>query len=255
MLYSGLCSITFRQHSVEEVIALCQQAGIEGIEWGGDVHVPPGEAALAASVKAKTEAAGLKVSSYGSYNKCDRESGPISEELESADALGAPVIRVWAGRKASADAGADYRAEVVEHLKRAVVAARELDITIALEYHRNTLTDTQASAHQLLREVGLPELKLYWQPRTSEGDRASNLAELEAALPKLAHIHCFHWGMGGFKDRYPLLDGTGDWKAYLDAVRGLEEDRYVILEFVKDDSPEQFLEDTKVLNALLKNDH
>ncbi|HKK19320.1 MAG TPA: TIM barrel protein [Opitutales bacterium] len=253
MLYSGLCSITFRQLSVEEVIDLCQKAGIDGIEWGGDVHVPPGDAALAGSVKAKTEAAGLKVCSYGSYNKCDRESGPFGDELEAADALAAPVIRVWAGRKGSADASADYRAEVVEHLRRAVVAARELDLTVALEYHRNTLTDTQASAHQLLREVGLPELELYWQPRTGEGDRAGNLEELKAALPHLAHIHCFHWGMGGSKDRYPLLDGVDDWKAYLEPLRELKEDRYVILEFVKDDAPEQFLEDARVLKALLKS--
>ena len=127
-----------------------------------------------------------------------------------------------------------------------------MDITIALEYHGNTLTDTQASAHQLLEEVGLPELKLYWQPR-SGGDFATDLIELDAALPHLAHVHCFHWGPGGWKDRYPLLDGTKEWQAYLEPLRQLEEDRYVILEFVKDDSTEQFLEDAQVLRSLLNN--
>lgn len=252
MLHSGLCSISFRKLPIDELIALCVKAKIDGIEWGGDVHVPPGDIELAQSVKAKTEAAGLELCSYGSYYRCNSDSGSFSDVLESADALGTPIIRVWAGQKGSADADAAYREEVAEHLRRAVIAAREMDITIALEYHGNTLTDTQASAHQLLEEVGLPELKLYWQPR-SGGDFATDLIELDAALPHLAHVHCFHWGPGGWKDRYPLLDGTQKWQAYLEPIRQLEEDRYVILEFAKDDSTEQFLEDAQVLRSLLNN--
>lgn len=252
MLFSGLCSITFRQLSIDELITLCTKAQIDGIEWGGDVHVPPGDIELAQSVKAKTEAANLSVCSYGSYYRCDEESGAFSDVLESADALGAPVIRVWAGRKGSADTSEVYREEVTEHLRRAIIAAREMDITIALEYHGGTLTDTQASAHQLLKEVGLPELKLYWQPRTG-GDFAIDLVELDAALPHLSHVHCFHWGATGPQERYPLLDGTKPWQAYLQPIRQLEGDRYVILEFAKGDSPKQFLEDARVLKALIKN--
>lgn len=251
MLYSGLCSITFRQLTIDEVIALCQKAQIDGIEWGGDIHVPPGDIETAKSVREKTAAAGLKVCSYGSYYRCDDQSGPLSEVLESADTLGAPIIRVWAGRKGSADADTADREEVAEHLRRAVIAARELDITIALEYHGGTLTDTQESAHQLLEEVGLPELTLFWQPRTGR-EFTSDLVELEAALPRLSNVHCFHWG-ASFQERYPLLDGTKKWQAYLDLIRRLDGERYVILEFVKDDSPEQFLEDAKVLKSLLQN--
>jgi sugar phosphate isomerase/epimerase len=250
MLYSGLCSISFRPLSIDDVIALCQKAGIDGIEWGSDVHVPPGDIELAQSVKAKTEAAGLSICSYGSYYRCNSESGSFSDVLETADALGTSVIRVWAGSKGSADATQADRDEVVEHLRRAVIAAREMNITITLEYHGRTLTDTQESAHRLLKEVALDELKLYWQPR-SGGDFKTDLIELDAALPYLTHVHCFHWGPGGWSDRFPLLDGTKNWQAYLAPVQKLEGDRYVILEFVKDDSPEQFIEDAKVLKALL----
>jgi sugar phosphate isomerase/epimerase len=250
MLYSGLCSISFRKLSIDQLIKLCQQAKIDGIEWGGDVHVPPGDIELAQSVKTRTEAAGLTVCSYGSYYRCDSESGAFSDVLETADALGSPLIRVWAGQKASADADAEYREEVAEHLRRAVIAARECDITITLEYHGGTLTDTQASAHQLLKEVGLSELKLYWQPRAG-GDFETDMLELKAALPHLTHVHCFHWGKEGWKDRLPLLDGTTAWQAYLKPIQELEGDRYIIMEFVKDDSPEQLLEDAQVLRSLL----
>ena len=38
----GLCSITFRDLAVDDVVALAAEAGLAGIEWGADRHVPPG---------------------------------------------------------------------------------------------------------------------------------------------------------------------------------------------------------------------
>ncbi len=251
MLYPGLTSITFRKLTIDQIIQLCQENQIKGIEWGGDVHVPPGELALAESVRKKTTAAGLTVCAYGSYYRCDDDPQPFSAVLDSAVALQAPVIRVWAGRKGSADATAAERQQVVSALKRATTLATEKDITIALEYHGNTLTDTQASAHQLLQEVGMPELKLYWQVRTGANDLQENLVELDAAIPHLSHVHCFHWGDQGYQSRLPLAEGFDDWVTYVQRLQSLDTDRYVTLEFVKDDSIEQFQADAATLNRLL----
>ncbi len=254
MLSTGLCSITFRQHTVDEVIELAATAKLDGIEWGGDVHVPPGDRELALTVRDKTIAAGLKVCSYGSYYSCNDAAGAFSDCLDSAQALGAPVIRVWAGKKGSAEASAEERVAVVGHLKRAVIAAREVDITVALEYHGGTLTDTQVSAHQLLQAVGMPELKLYWQPRTG-GTFAGDIPELKAALPVLAHVHAFHWVKqeNGEIDRRPFAEGIQDWQQYLEIIHQAEGDRSIIFEFVRDARPEQLLEDAKVLQSLLKH--
>src|SRR5699024_11543257 len=52
-----LCSVTFRERSVEEVIDVAQKAGLQGIEWGADVHVPPGNLRRAMKVYDKTVAA------------------------------------------------------------------------------------------------------------------------------------------------------------------------------------------------------
>ena len=89
---TGLTSVTFRQKSVEEIIALAAQAGLSGIEWGGDVHVAPGDAASAAETARKTREAGLAVLSYGSYYR-GGEGEDFAPILASARALGAPVIR------------------------------------------------------------------------------------------------------------------------------------------------------------------
>ena len=42
MLKTGVCSVTFRNLNVERIIELVVEAGLDGIEWGGDVHVPTG---------------------------------------------------------------------------------------------------------------------------------------------------------------------------------------------------------------------
>ncbi|GHB92178.1 sugar phosphate isomerase/epimerase family protein [Cerasicoccus arenae] len=252
MLKTGLTSITFRPLSVDEIIALTKECGIDGIEWGGDVHAKPGELALAKEIKAKTKAAGLAIPSYGSYYRCNAESGTFEDTLATAQALGAPVIRVWAGEKGSADAFMEERAEVVISLQKAVDAAKAVGVTVALEYHGGTLTDTQESAHQLLAEVGRPELKLYWQPRTG-GTFEGDIPELKAALPHMAHVHCFHWGPAGWKDRHPLADGVEPWTEYLKIIREADGDRYIIFEFVKGDQPDQLRDDAKTLHALINS--
>ncbi|MHC4505194.1 MAG: sugar phosphate isomerase/epimerase family protein, partial [Planctomycetota bacterium] len=111
MIRSGLTSITFRKLSPEEIVRLTAEAGLDGIEWGGDVHVPPGEVDTARRVASMTSEAGLAVSSYGSYYRVGHdEPGLFAPVLETAIALGAPIIRVWAGRVASREADEAYRA-------------------------------------------------------------------------------------------------------------------------------------------------
>ena len=53
-LKTGLVSITFREKSPEEIVGLVVEAGLDGIEWGGDVHVPHGDLAKAREVRANT---------------------------------------------------------------------------------------------------------------------------------------------------------------------------------------------------------
>ncbi|MNI10046.1 hypothetical protein D3C73_631400 [compost metagenome] len=42
LIRTGLVSVTFRRLSVEEIVMMVQKAGLQDIEWGGDIHVPHG---------------------------------------------------------------------------------------------------------------------------------------------------------------------------------------------------------------------
>src|SRR5689334_25420235 len=97
----GVCSVTLRACSIDDVVAVAAGAGLECIEWGGDVHVPPGDLAAARHARQTTLAAGLRVASYGSYWRCSGDFGPV---LATARELGAPRVRIWAGETGSADA-------------------------------------------------------------------------------------------------------------------------------------------------------
>jgi hypothetical protein len=279
-LKTGLVSISFRQLEPSEVIQLCVDNAIEGIEWGGDVHVPPGNLARALEIRALTEQAGINVAAYGSYYVVARDvvarevvadaavkkRHNFESVLESAVALGAPLIRVWAGSKGSDKATEQDWYDVVEDSQRIGDLAAACDVKIAYEYHQGTLTDTNESAVRLLNEVDHVNISSFWQPPNgAELDYCCVGLENLIRMNKLASVHAFHW-WPGFKERHPLAIGADRWQKYLGQVRSHElvechelveshdqtcGDRYVCLEFVKDDDPKNLVADAKTLNQLI----
>jgi 3-dehydroshikimate dehydratase len=249
MIRSGLVSITFRQLSPQEIVGMVVRAGLKGIEWGGDVHVPHGDLQRAREVRRMTQEAGLAVAAYGSYYRVEHDDPtPFEPVLATAVELGAPAVRVWAGTRGSAEADAAYRAEVVALSRRIADMAAGAGVAVAYEFHAGTLTDTNASARNLLETVAHDSVKSYWQPpRGSEV--AYNLDGLDAVLPWLLHVHVFSWGAAG--ERLPLADGEAGWMAYLRKIASSGREHFAMLEFVQDDAPESFLRDAATLKHWL----
>jgi 3-dehydroshikimate dehydratase len=145
MIHTGLVSVTFRSLSPQEIVALVAKAGLRGIEWGGDIHVPHGNVQRAKEVYHITSDAGLEIAAYGSYYRvgCEEKEGILFERvLDTAIALKAPVIRVWAGDRGSREADEEWWAKVIDETYRIGALTKESGITISFEYHGNTLTDT-----------------------------------------------------------------------------------------------------------------
>ena len=253
MIRPGLVSISFRKLTTIEIIALCVRAGLQGIEWGGDVHVPHGDADVARDVAQATVAAGLSVAAYGSYYRVGetQDNPEFADALASAQALGAPTIRVWPGKRGSADADAAYRSQVVGDLQRIASMAAEAGIAVACEFHGGTLTDTNDSALAMYQEANHPNLLAYWQPMV--GHPLSYCVDgLTALLPRLSNLHLFHWAVqDGKRVREPLATGTDRCAQYLAVADQAQGDRWALLEFVRDDDPEQLVADAATLCALL----
>ena len=253
----GLVSITFRKLGVPEIVERAAAAGLEGIEWGGDIHVPAGDTKAAETALALTRDRGLSVAAYGSYYRCtaDEDFEPV---LASAVALEAPIIRIWAGRKGSADATPVDRANVVTHLRRATTLAAEQGITVAAEWHGGTLTDSVESGLCLAAEVDHDGFALCWQP-SRHVDVDTRIAELTSVLSRLAHLHVFQWKDvpdQAAPERRPLAEGEADWEQYFSLASQAKPptfkgDRFAMLEFVPGDDPETLPREAEALRQLL----
>jgi sugar phosphate isomerase/epimerase len=251
MIRPGLVSITFRALSPAEIVALVRSAGLRGIEWGGDIHVPHGDLASAREVRKRTQDAGLTVAAYGSYYRAAQSEPaglPFARVLESAVELGAPIIRVWAGAAGSAAASPAGRAEVAADLRRVAALAAVARVGVSLEFHNGTLADTADSTARLLTEVGHANLSTYWQPQLGR-DTAASAADLRRLLPRLSHLHVFHWLT--LSDRRPLAEGAAPWREYFDVAATAAGERYAMLEYVEGDAPANFLRDAATLKSWL----
>lgn len=239
----GLCSVTFRTLEPTEVIDVAARAGVDVIEWGGDVHVPPAKASpdeaidRANRVRDETASAGIVPGSYGSYLRTDPP--PPDQLVEgvcaTARAAGATNLRVWA-------TGDDVEA-VAATLGAIATTAFHHGLTVGLEYHPGTRTETAAGAAELLARVSAgdgPGVDTYWQPDPKLSDD-DNLQALTTVLPWLRHLHVFRWDRDG--GRLPLASGESMWRSALDLVREHDRSflvsphRVAFLEFVPDDDP------------------
>ncbi len=251
MFKTGIVSVTYRHLSSDETISAARSAGLEAIEWGGDIHVPPENIGNARAVGEATRAAGLEVVSYGTYYRLG-ENGrnfevKFAETLAAAKALGAPSLRIWAGSKDACDTGEAERKELVRELRVcADMAAREGE-RIALEFHQKTLTSDADSAERLVGEVGRENLSLYWQPNqflTFE----RNIENLTTVLPFISNVHVFAWEGC---ERLRLAEHRERWRRYLDILAAGGRSHALLLEFVPNDDPAVLPDEAAELKRLI----
>jgi sugar phosphate isomerase/epimerase len=254
----GLCSVTFRSLTADDVLRVAGHAGVDGIEWGADVHAPPGGGLAISALAVRTADAGLEVVSYGSYLGMAPPDGTddaaVEAVLATALALGSPMVRIWTEFGVTPSSSDAERRRVTDRTAALVDRIAEHGLLTALEFHPATLTETAASAHQLLAAVDRPGLRTHWQPDPALSPAAA-LDELTLVTPHLAHLHVFAWGAAGIDDRHALVDGEPLWAAALAVAdrdgATLPGRRYALCEYVRDDDPEQFTADVRTLRRWL----
>lgn len=258
---AGVVSVTLRQHAFVNFIKHTANTDLTCIEWGSDIHVPYNAPDKAADVAAAMRRNNLATASYGSYYKLGRL--PFQQEddeqeklfemvLDTAKILNAPMIRVWGGERGSADLNEAKRREIADDAVAVAAAAQKYNISVSVEYHQNTITDTPESALDFIHEVrekGGDNLYLYWQTNpllSFEG----NADELRQLLPFLSNIHVLaHDG----RKKLLLREHRQYWEEYIKIIKSAGRKHDFLIEFTKDNSPECLTEDAKTLVELLEN--
>lgn len=240
----GFTTVTFRKKSRREVCEIAAENNIKYLEWGGDIHLPPDDMNARNEAVSLQREYGLSCASYGSYYRLGMNDFELWEKIVgTARAVGADIIRIWAGSKSSAKTTDDELMKMVEETRKLADAAEGL--TVAFEFHKNTYNDCGKCTADFLKAVGRENVKTYWQPMSAGAD-LENLAEV---MPYLVTVHIFQWDRIG--KRYSLKKGERIWREYLAAVRASEREVNFIMEFVKRDSPRQFKRDAKTLFGIL----
>ena len=226
----AVCSSTLRGMTVEAVAEFAAAASLAGIAWGSDHHVPVGDVVTAERAAAVTADAGLRVVAYGSWFRLGVDDiSSFGQVLETARALGAPRIRVFAGDTGSAVSTGEQRQAVVEATRAAATRAAEVGVELVFEVRPGTLTDGAAETELLLAAVDRSNVLTFWAPAVGVGD-AHLLAGLDRLLPKVAAAHVFSWRPGTV--RFPLSERPGLWRGVVDRLTTTGRDVDVFLEFV-----------------------
>ncbi len=227
----GVCSISFRGHTAEEIIAAVKAAGLDGIEWGSDVHVRPDDPDNAWRVRRMMDAAGLVTLSYGTYFGIQELSmDGLAEHIHTADILGTDVLRIWPPRGRRSQIPEEDYEKFVAFARRAAAIAKAGGKTLCLERHPHMLTESAEEALEFLRDVGADNLQMYWQPDQFVED-AVNLASARRLADTVQRLHVFYWRG---ETRYPLEEGVALWREYAKAFRD-RPDAAWLLEFMHDD--------------------
>ena len=248
----GLVSISFRKLTIEEIFKLCHENGLENIEWGSDVHCKPGDSEAIEKIVSLSEKYGVKTCAYGSYYRVGAENAgnaDFNDIADTAEKIGAPIIRVWAFNKGSAEVSEDEYKAVVADMKRICGISKEKGIKISLECHNNTLTDDYKSALKLLADTDCENLTMYWQPNQFRS-LEYNLESAAALAKYVTNVHTFNWEKSL---RFPLSEAVDTWKKYVDIIsEGKNYEHNYLLEFMPHDTPEEMPAESVALCEILK---
>ena len=230
---------------------MAAEAQLKYIEWGSDLHAPVGRIERAQEIGTRTRAAGLEVSSYGSYYRVGADgvdNPPFASVLETALALGTKTIRVWAGNRPSRSAYDSHWKQLISETQEIAGLAEKDGVDIAFEFHGNTMNDTTSATRRLLERVERENVGTFWQI-DGRNDYETCLRGLRRVREWLRHIHVFHWHEG---QRRPLDEAEGHWETVLEAAAKSGRDHIALLELVQDDSISIFQNDARTLKKIVK---
>ena len=240
----GLVSISFRNHSPEEIILAAKQAGLECVEWGSDVHAPCNDSAKLNSIVALQNEHGVYCSSYGTYFRLGATPAEeLPQYISAAKTLGTDILRLWCGDKGSAEYTNEEKELLFAECKRAAEIAERNNVTLCMECHNHTFTDEMQAAVELVEAVNSPAFRTYWQPNQFKSTE-QNMNYAKRISEYARHIHVFNWSGD---ERYPLEESVELWQKYLDYFKG---ERTLLLEFMPDDDMNSLTREADALKKI-----
>ena len=106
----------------------------------------------------------------------------LSRYIAAAKCLDTSVLRLWCGTKGSSDYTPQELQALYEDCRSAASIAQAHGVTLCMECHNHTLTDTKESALALMEAISSPAFRMYWQPNQLRSEQ-ENLQYLKLLRP------------------------------------------------------------------------
>lgn len=183
----GFTTTSFRQiKSIEKIVKIASDSGVDCIEWGGDIHVKDVETAKRA--KELCDAARISISSYGSYYRVGSKNAAEWKNIcEIASAMGAKSVRVWLGERDSEITDENTYKLLVDDAKAICSVANEYNLIVCPECHDNTFNNNTDAFLKIHGDICCDNFKTYFQSRYKRLEY--DLDRLERTLPFIESIH------------------------------------------------------------------
>ncbi len=234
----GLCSIADGESAIEDVIDTAASVGCRAIEiWGRD-HVGDGSPATCRDIRDAATARSLNIAVYGSYLRpgTPEYETEVESALQTADRLGASMIRVWAGTQEYQDRTDEHWDQVVADLIDLTDRAAAYNLEVTIEKHEGTLTNDGDGARRLIEAVDRDTCRLNWQPLFGlPADEILAEAHDLAPLSNNVHVQAVPEAGLTWEHRCLLEDAHFDLPAVLEAFDAAGFDGCIEIEFVTDE--------------------
>lgn len=245
MFEPGLVSVSFRGETPERILQEMVKADLKYIEWGSDVHAPCDDIARLQEIVTLQKQYGITCCSYGTYFRlCVTPIEELPKYIQAAKILGTDILRLWVGEKSSWLWTEEEKQMIFNQSRQAAKIAEEAGVTLCMECHRNTYTETKEAARELMEEVNSPAFIMYWQPHSAR-TQEENIEYTRMLREYTTHIHTFYWKGS---EKYSLAAGIEEWRTYLREFSG---NHKALLEFMPDGKIESLCYETEILREII----
>lgn len=242
----GLVSVSFRNHTPENILRAMRDAGLSVIEWGSDVHAPYTDKEKLSEIAKLQKEYGIECSSYGTYFDFGKHRiEELPGYIEAAKILGTDILRLWCGNKSGKDMTGEEKEEFFALCKTAAKIAEQSGVILCMERHEHSFTERAEDVVELMNTVNSPNFRMYWQPALAFSAE-ENVEMAKILAPYTENIHVFNYHDNA---RHTLFEVVDRWRMYL---KEFSTPRTLLMEFLPDNRLETLSVEADALREIVK---